>query len=398
MTRTTNRSGTVLQPGRRRRRDRTAVRAHAAAGERSTGRRSARCRCPDPHDARAAADRTPCDAVELHADAGGDPRDRANGYRLSRVGRSSRSVPPRLVHRHRERPTERDGRGGRDAATASRCAVRSPASASASPAAGASDKATTSTSTPRSRPGSTPWPASPHDDAVYIDSLRRRRDLVGARAARRLRLGRRAGHRGRAGARPPASRRPPRSPWRCTTSATASRSTRFNSHGRRARCSCLRVKRFDDHLDGAVGATPRRPRPRRVHPARRGDPSRRRDPRGAGRHAAPAARRALRRVRLRPRLRGSLRRGRRPAGARRGAPSRGRAACASASAPDTDAAALRRVFGTAAHAIVPRVEQLPPIDRPAVPLRAALGGGAAARRSSATERTRERLRDREENR
>ena len=95
----------ILEPGRRRRRDRTAVRAHAAAGARSTGRRSARCRCPDPHDARAAPDRTPCDVVERHADARGDPRDRANGYRLSGVGRSSRSVPLRLVHRHRQRPT-----------------------------------------------------------------------------------------------------------------------------------------------------------------------------------------------------------------------------------------------------------------------------------------------------
>ena len=44
----------------------------------------------------------------------------------------------------------------------------------------------------------------------------------------------------------------------------------------------------------------------------------------------------------------------------------------------TDAAALRRVFGTAAHATIPRAEQLPTRRRPAVPFRAAVGGGAAA--------------------
>ena len=151
----------------------------------------------------------------------------------------------------------------------------------------------------------------------------------------------------------------------------------FNSRGRQA-VQLLRVKAFDDHLDGDVAPAPRRARPRRVHAARRRHPPRHRDPRGAGgtprrllvvlsdgfaydhgyegRYGEADARRAL--VEARRRGVGCL--------------------CLSVGA-DAEPAALRRVFGTAAHATVPRTEQLPGVDRAAVPRRAALGGGPAAR-------------------
>ena len=57
---------------------------------------------------------------------------------------------------------------------------------------------------------------------------------------------------------------------------------------------------------------------------------------------------------------------------------------------DTDPAALRRVFGAAAHATVPRAEQLPALIGPL--FRAALRSAEAQRRTfQRKERTRERL-------
>jgi nitric oxide reductase activation protein len=56
----------------------------------------------------------------------------------------------------------------------------------------------------------------------------------------------------------------------------------------------------------------------------------------------------------------------------------------------TDAAALRRVFGTAAHAVVPRTEQLPGVIGPL--FRFAIGSSEAQRRTTQRRvRTRERL-------
>ena len=217
---------------------------------------------------------------------------------------------------------------------------------------------------------------SPSDGALHREPAAPTGPL-GAGAARRLGLGRRAGTAWDDRCTSTSVRPPPSSRPRSTTSATGSRSTPSTPRAGR-RCSVMRVKAIRRPTRRPGRPTPRRPRPRRLHAAGCRHPPRRRDPGGAGRDAAATARRALRRLRLRPRLRGPLRRGRRPAGAGRGPPPRGRL--------PVPQRRRRRRAGRAAPGVRHRGPRLratgrptAAAHRPAVPFRAAIGGGPAAR-------------------
>ena len=258
------------------------------------------------------------------------------------------------------------------------------------PHAAGSRRATTSTSTPRSRRGSTRWPASPHDDDVYVDSLRRRRDLS---VLVLLDVSGSAGEPGPAGR---TVHEHQRSAAAALTAALHDLGDRvalyaFNSHGRTAVQLAARQ---------ALRRPPRRPRgpaPRRPRPGARTPASGRRSATArtlledAWRHAAAAAASccptasptttATRAATARP-TPGA--RSSRPAGA-------ASAACASASAPATDARG-------AAAGVRHRGPRHHPHDRAAArPRSGRCSGPRCGRprpsdaRSSAQARTRERL-------
>ncbi|MEX2293869.1 MAG: VWA domain-containing protein [Acidimicrobiales bacterium] len=226
-----------------------------------------------------------------------------------------------------------------------------------------------------------------HHDNVYIESLRRRRDLA---VLILLDVSGSAAEAGVAG-------KPVHEHQRAAAAAlvTALHDLgervalyAFNSRGRRA-VQLLRVKAFDDHLDGVVAR-----RLASLEPAaytrlgaairhgttildERGGTPRRLlvvlsdgfayDHGYEGRYGEADARRSL--VEARRRGVGCV--------------------CLSAGA-DADAAALARVFGAAAHATVPRAEQVPAVIAPL--FRAALRSAEAQRRAfQRKDRTRERL-------
>lgn len=227
---------------------------------------------------------------------------------------------------------------------------------------------------------------SPHEDDSYLESLRRRRDLA---VLVLLDVSGSAGEPGTAG-------KPVHEHQRAAAGALTAALHRlgdrvalyaFNSRGRQA-VQLLRVKTFADRLDGAaarrlaavtpgaytrLGAAIRHATT--VLDEQGGTPRRllvvlsdgfAYDHGYEGRYGEADARRAL--VEARQRGVGCL--------------------CLSVGT-DTDPAALRRVFGAAAHASVPRVEQLPGIIGPL--FRSALGAAEAQRRAfQHTARTRER--------
>ena len=140
----------------------------------------------------------------------------------------------------------------------------------------------------------------------------------------------------------------------------------FRSLGRQA-VQVLPVKRFGDRLDARARSRLRgwcRP-PTRLGAAIRHGAS---VLEAEGGTARRLLRRAVGRVRLRPRLRRRLRRGGRAGRWPRAAPGYG-CLCLSIAA-GTDVRALRRVFGTAAHAALPHAGTLPatvgPLFRPAL--------------------------------
>ena len=202
---------------------------------------------------------------------------------------------------------------------------------------------------------------SPHDDDFYIDSLRRRRDLA---VLVLLDVSGSAGEPGTAGL--PVHEHQ-RTAAAVLTTALHDLGDRvalyaFNSRGRQA-VQVLRVKAFDDHLDAAAarrlaglkpGAYTRLGAAIRhgttVLDERAGTPRRllvvlsdgfAYDHGYEGRYAEADARRALLEAR------------------RRGVG----CVCLSVGA-DVEPAALRRVFGAAAHATVPRADQLPTLIGP----------------------------------
>ncbi len=297
-----------------------------------------------------------------------------HGAVLPGVGRAPAPLPARLVHGDRER------RAGRRRARPRRCptavALRRPLArlGIGLTRCRRQRRATTSTSTPRSRRGSTPWPGrrtttTSTSRACAAAAISPSSSCSTSRA-------------------PPASPAPAagrctstsgrwrrRSPPRSTTSATGSRSTpstRVAGGGAAAAGQGASTTSSTATSRGGSPASPRRRTRASAPPSataaaileERGGTPRRLlvvlsdgfayDHGYEGRYGeADAA--AL--VEARRRGVGCL--------------------CLSVGA-DADPAALRRVFGTAAHATVPTPEQLPR-DRPAVPRGAALGGSAAAR-------------------
>jgi nitric oxide reductase NorD protein len=228
---------------------------------------------------------------------------------------------------------------------------------------------------------------SPHDDDVYVESLRRRRDLS---ALILLDVSGSAGEPGIAGR---SVHDHQRAAAGALTMALHELGDRvglfaFNSRGRRA-VQVMRVKGFDDPLDGRVAA-----RLGDLEPAaytrlgaairhgaaileERGGTPRRLlvvlsdgfayDHGYEGRYGEADARRAL--LEARRRGVGCL--------------------CLSVGA-EADPPALRRVFGAAAHATVPRAEELPGLIGPL--FRSALRSAEAQRRTfQRRERTKERL-------
>lgn len=228
---------------------------------------------------------------------------------------------------------------------------------------------------------------SPHDDDVYVDSLRRRRDLA---VLVLLDVSGSAGEPGTAGK---AVHEHQRSAAAALTGALHELGDRvalyaFNSRGRQA-VQLLRVKAFDDHLDGEVvrrlasltpGAFTRLGAAIRhgtsILEARGGTPRRllvvlsdgfAYDHGYQGSYAEADARRAL--VEARRRGVGCI--------------------CLSVGT-NAELAALRRVFGAAAHATMPSGEQLRGLIGPL--FRAALRSAEAQRRAfQRQERTRGRL-------
>jgi hypothetical protein len=228
---------------------------------------------------------------------------------------------------------------------------------------------------------------SPHDDEVYVESLRRRRDLA---VLILLDVSGSAGEPGTAGR---SVHDHQRSAAGALTTALHELGDRvglfaFNSRGRRA-VQVMRVKDFDDPLDGRVAARLGALAPAAYtrlgaairHGAaildeRSGAPRRllvvlsdgfAYDHGYEGRYGEADARRAL--LEARRRGVGCL--------------------CLSVGA-EADPSALRRVFGAAAHATVPREEQLPELIGPL--FRSALRSAEAQRRTfQRTERTKERL-------
>lgn len=225
------------------------------------------------------------------------------------------------------------------------------------------------------------------DEDVYIERLRRRRDLA---VLILLDVSGSAGEPGTAGKAVHEHQRAVAAAFAVALHALGDRVAlhAFNSRGRRA-VQVLRVKTFDDHLDAAVarrlaslvpGAYTRLGAAIRhgttILEERSGTPRRllvvlsdgfAYDHGYEGRYGEADARRALLEAR------------------RRGVGS----VCLSVGSA-AEPAALRRVFGTAAHATVPRPEQLPLVVGPL--FRAALRTADAQRRAfQRTERTRERL-------
>ena len=357
------------------RRDRTPARSHVhqSTVERD---RPARCGRADPHDDPGTRGRATGVASSAHA-----PPDRhrgsvgALGRRLPRVGRAPAPLPPRLVHGRRDAAEARRARSVRAAGRARACGGRSRGSAVALDRRHRQPQGDDIDIDAAVEARVEPLAGSAPDEAVYIDSVRRRRDLsvlvlldVSGSAAEPSADGRdrpraAAARRGRADARAARARRPRRA-LRVSIAGPLRRHRRAGQALRRR----TRARRVP---------APRRPRARRLHAPRRGDPPRHGGRGARRRNAAPAARRAFRRVRVRPRLRGRAtarptrvaRSPKRAGGARR--------ACVSASAPAPTPAALRRVFGTAAHA-TSRARAAAVRRWPAVPLGAALCGGATA--------------------
>ena len=93
------------------------------------------------------------------------------------MGRAPQALPARLVHRARGRAAARRTATRWRGPMSTRCGGRWPDSAWACTAATGRRRATTSTSTPPSKPASRCMAGSVPDEAVYLDSLRRRRDL-----------------------------------------------------------------------------------------------------------------------------------------------------------------------------------------------------------------------------
>ena len=132
----------------------------------------------------------------------------------------------------------------------SACGARWRGSAWACTAGTVSRRATTSTSMPRSRHTSKLMAGSVPDEAVYLDSLRRRRDSVGASAAGHLGFDAEAGTLGRT------VHEQQRTAVANLTVALHDLGDRvalyaYYSQGRSA-VSMVPVKRFDDHLDSQV--------------------------------------------------------------------------------------------------------------------------------------------------
>ena len=165
---------------------------------------------------------------------------------------------------------------------------------------------------------------------------------------------------------------------------------RLQLPGSARRVHVTRVKGFDDRLDGRVVRRLGGLVPGGLHPARRRHPPRRDRAGGARRDVAAAPRSSSRtgsRTTTATRARTARRDARRAlAEARR----RGTGCLCLSVGAGTDPAALRRVFGTAAHATVPTPEQLPGLIGPL--FRAALRSAEAQRRVfQRKERTRVRL-------
>ena len=118
---------------------------------------------------------------------------------------------------------------------------------------------------------------SPHDDDVYVGSLRRQRDLA---VLVLLDVSGSAGEPGISGKRVHDHQLAVAAELTAALHDLGDRVALygFNSRGRRA-VQMFRVKAFDDHLDQRDGATTRRLRSRRVHAARCGHPTRHDDPR-----------------------------------------------------------------------------------------------------------------------
>ena len=223
---------------------------------------------------------------------------------------------------------------------------------------------------------------SPHDDDFYVESLRRRRDLA---VLVLLDVSGSAGEPGTAGKTVHEHQRAAAAALTAALHGLGDRVAlyAFNSRGRQA-VQLLRVKAFDDHLDGDVarrlaglapGAYTRLGAAIRhgtsILEERGGTPRRllvvlsdgfAYDHGYEGRYGEADARRAL--VEARRRGVGCL--------------------CLSVGT-DAEPAALRRVFGAAAHATVPRAEQLPGLIGPL--FRAALRSAEAQRRAFQRKRT-----------
>jgi nitric oxide reductase NorD protein len=228
---------------------------------------------------------------------------------------------------------------------------------------------------------------SPQDDDFYVASLRRRRDLA---VLVLLDVSGSASEPGTAGKTVHEHQRSVAAALTAALDALGDRVAlyAFNSRGRRA-VHLFRVKAFDDHMDGDVarrlsglapGAYTRLGAAIRhgtsILEERGGTPRRllvvlsdglAYDHGYEGRYGEADARRALVEAR------------------------RGGVGCLCLSVgTDAEPAALRRVFGAAAHATVPRAEQLPGLIGPL--FRAALRSAEAQRRAfQRKERTRERL-------
>jgi nitric oxide reductase NorD protein len=228
---------------------------------------------------------------------------------------------------------------------------------------------------------------SPHDDDFYVESLRRRRDLA---VLVLLDVSGSAGEPGTAGR---SVHDHQRAAAGALTTALHELGDRvalfaFNSRGRKA-VQVIRVKDFDDPLDGRVGARLGDLAPAAytrlgaairhgtaILEGRSGTPRRllvvlsdgfAYDHGYEGRYGEADARRALLEAR------------------------RGGVGCLCLSVgASVDPAALRRVFGASAHASVPRAEQLPGMIGPL--FRSALRSAEAQRRTfQRSERTKERL-------
>ena len=143
------------------------------------------------------------------------------------------------------------------------------------------------------------------DEAVYLDSLRRRRDLS---VLLLLDVSGSAAEPGTAGRTVHEQQRAAVADLAVALHDLGDRVAlyAYYSQGRSA-VNMVPVKRFDDHLDAQVMQAVEQPGTRRVLPTRCGDPPRLGGLGGTRRYIAPAVGRAVRRTRIRPRLRARLR-------------------------------------------------------------------------------------------